>query len=253
MFSKAIVRSPGNSLVNGITSANIGQPDYNKALQQHQQYILALQQCGLEVTVLPADEDYPDSTFVEDTALCTPHCVIITRPGAETRRGEIDSIRKALSSFYTAIEQIQAPGTLDAGDIMMVGSHYYIGVSARTNHEGARQMISILEKYGLTGSEVVLSEVLHLKTGVSYLENNHLLACGEFLESEVFQFFTRLEVDADESYAANSVWVNDTVLVPAGFPKTQAMIEEAGYATIDVDVSEYQKIDGGLSCLSLRF
>lgn len=135
----------------------------------------------------------------------------------------------------------------------MVGEHFYIGLSERTNLEGARQLVTILEKYAMRGSVIELNEVLHLKTGVNYLENNKLLACGEFLERPEFQGFEVLQVTQEEAYAANSLWVNGTVLVPAGHPKTLSMISAAGYQTIDVDVSEFQKLDGGLSCLSLRF
>jgi dimethylargininase len=240
-------------MVNGITSASLGNPDYDLALAQHVDYIKALEACSLDVTVLPADESFPDSTFVEDAALLTPHCAIITRPGAASRRGETGSIRQALSTFYSELETIAAPGTLDAGDVMMVGKHFHIGLSERTNTEGASQLIAILEKHGMSGSVIELEEVLHLKTGVNYLENNKMLACGEFLEKPEFSEFEVLQVSPDEAYAANSLWVNGAVLVPAGHPKTRSMISAAGYPTLEVNVSEFQKLDGGLSCLSLRF
>lgn len=253
MFTKAIVRTPCSALVNGITTASLGRPDYQKALVQHADYIKALKECGLDVTVLPADENFPDSTFVEDVALMTPHCAIITNPGAQSRTEEVQLIKPVVRDFYQSVEAIEAPGTVEAGDIMMVGDHYFIGLSERTNQVGADQMIAILEKHGMTGSIVTLTEVLHLKTGLGYLEDNNLLACGEFLTKEDFQKYNILEVPAEESYAANSVWINDIVLTPKGFPKTKAIIEAAGYKVREVDVSEYQKIDGGLSCLSLRF
>jgi dimethylargininase len=253
MFTKAIVRTPCKAMINGISSANLGRPDYNQALVQHADYVEALKECGLQVTVLPVDENFPDSTFVEDVALMTPHCAIITRPGAPTRTRETESIIPAIREFYTKVEMIKAPGNLEAGDIMMVGEHYYIGLSERTNLAGAQQMIAILERYGMHGSVVEMTEVLHLKTGLGYLENNHLLACGEFLVKPEFQQFNLLEVDPEEAYSANSVWVNDTVLTPKGFPKTRALIESTGYGVRQVDVSEFQKLDGGLSCLSLRF
>ena len=253
MFTKAIVRTPCRALVNGLSSANIGIPDYHKALLQHVDYIEALKECGLQVTVLPADENFPDSTFVEDVALMTPHCAILTNPGAPSRTLETRSILKTISEFYANVELIEAPGNVEAGDIMMVGDHYYIGLSERTNQAGADQTIAILERYGLHGSIVELAEVLHLKTGLGYLENNNLLACGEFLSKPNFQKHHLLKVDPTEAYAANSVWVNGTVLTPKGFPKTRYLIESAGYEVREVDVSEFQKIDGGLSCLSLRF
>jgi dimethylargininase len=253
MFTKAIVRTPCAAIVNGITTANLGVPNYENALKQHANYIEVLKQCGLEVTVLAADEAFPDSTFVEDAALMTPHCAIITNPGASSRTGEVVAMRPVVKQFYDKVESIVAPGCVEAGDIMMVGDHYYIGLSERTNEVGAKQMIAILEKYGMGGSIVTLTEVLHLKTGLGYLEDNNLLACGEFLSKEAFKKYNLLTVDQDESYAANSVWINDKVITPMGFAKTKKLIEDAGYTTIEVDVSEFQKIDGGLSCLSLRF
>lgn len=252
-FTRAIVRTPSQSMVDGLTSAALGKPDYENALKQHAEYIEALKTCALEVTVLPADELYPDSTFVEDVALLTPHCAIITNPGAPSRNGETDNIIPIVREFYEMVECIQSPGTVEAGDIMMVGSHYYIGLSERTNQNGADQMISILEKYGMSASIIHLSEVLHLKTGLSYLENNYLLACGEFLHKPEFHQYQILEVDNDEAYAANSIWINDTVLIPAGFPETRNLIKATGCEICEVDVSEFQKLDGGLSCLSLRF
>ncbi len=253
MFTRAIVRTPCKAMVEGITSADLGVPDYENALVQHQDYIEALKECGLEITHLEADENFPDSTFVEDVALMTPKCAIITNPGADSRRDEIQSIKPVIESFYNDIEIIENPGTVEAGDIMMVGSHFYIGLSERTNQAGAEQMITCLEKYGLTGSIVTLTEVLHLKTGLGYLENNRLLACGEFLSKPEFQQYDILEVAPEEAYAANSVWINGTVLTPKGFPKTKELLLSTGFKIREVDVSEFQKIDGGLSCLSLRF
>lgn len=252
-FTKAIVRKPGRSLIRGLTGAGLGLPDYLTALRQHSCYTEALRGCGLEVRVLEADEDYPDSTFVEDTALLTPRCAIITNPGAPSRRGETVSLRRVLEDHFSLLEEIEAPGTLDAGDIMMAGDHYYIGLSERTNRAGSEQLIEILQKFGMSGSTVPLRGVLHLKTGVSYLENNNLLVSGEFTSNPAFRKFKRIEVPDSESYAANSLWINGRVLVPAGFPVTTRLVREAGYEVIEVEMSEFRKLDGGLSCLSLRW
>lgn len=254
MFSKAIVRTPGKSLINGLTdSSHLGVPDYSQAIIQHQAYIEALKFCGLEVTVLEPCEDYPDSTFVEDVALITPSCAIMTRPGAESRRGEVEHISSLLVSQFKYLETIDAPGTIEAGDIMMVGSHFYIGLSDRTNIQGANQLIALLEKYGYTGSTVELKDVLHLKTGLSYLENNILAICGEFKSDPIFAEFEQIEIPESESYAANCIWVNDNVIMPAGYPATKELLSTTGYKVIEVDVSEFRKLDGGLSCLSLRY
>ncbi|MCK4745580.1 MAG: hypothetical protein KAT15_01020 [Bacteroidales bacterium] len=240
-------------MIRGITSASLGIPDYEVALDQHAKYIEALQSCGLDVLVLEPDSRFPDSTFVEDVALCTSDCAIITNPGAPSRNGERFEMKEILQSYYDIVELIESPGTLDAGDVMMTNRHFYIGVSERTNHEGADQLIHILERYKMTGEKVPMNEMLHLKSGVSFLEQEHLLVGGEFILHPTFKSFHRIKVDPDETYAANSLWINGTVLVPAKFPQTRKKIEQAGYITITLDVSEFQKLDGGLSCLSLRF
>lgn len=256
MFKNAIVRRPCRALVDGITSnPQLGKPDYELALQQHDAYISALKQCGVNVTVLPADERYPDSCFVEDPAVITRKCAIITNPGAPSRNGEKVEIAEAIRRFFSddQIEYIMEPGTLEGGDVMMVGDHFYVGISARTNEEGIRQFIEILEKHGLTGSEVPLEKVLHLKTGVNYLENNNMLVSGEFLHKAEFSKYNRIEIPENEAYAANCIWVNGTVIVPEGYPAVEAAVRSLGYNVLLVDTSEYRKIDGGLSCLSLRF
>lgn len=253
MFSRAIVRTPGKSMVRGLTSASLGPPDYIRALKQHSEYIRALRECGLEVTVLDPDENFPDSTFIEDVALLTAECAIITNPGARSRKGETEGIRQVLKEYYKNIEEVIAPGTAEAGDIMMAGSHFYIGLSERTNENGAVQVIAILEKHGMTGSMVKLENVLHLKTGLAYLEDNNLVACGEFLQKDEFRKYNILEIDENEAYAANCIRINNRVLIPKGYPGARKTIERAGYKIIEIDMSEFRKLDGGLSCLSLRF
>lgn len=252
-FSRAIVREPGPSLIHGITTANLGLPDYQLALKQHKAYVHALTECGLTVIALPPDNDHPDSTFVEDTALLTPKCAIIMRPGAPARREETTGVETVIKEFYPVIERVEPPGTADAGDILMVGDHYYIGLSQRTNPDGAAQIIKILNSQGMTGSTVPLERVLHLKSGVAYLEGNTMVVAGEFKAHPEFSQFNLIPVSDDEMYAANCLWVNGTVLVVAGYPETERAIKDAGRETLVLDVSEFRKLDGGLSCLSLRF
>jgi dimethylargininase len=253
MFISAMVKTPCKNMVNGISHANLGKPDYGLACRQHDQYILALEACGLAVTVLEPDEAFADSTFIEDTCLVTQKCVVITRPGAISRRGETRAVAEAMCGLDRPMACITSPATLDAGDVMMVNDHFYVGLSQRTNPAGAARLEQILNPFGYTVSAIPLTSVLHLKTGVSYLENNCLLAWGEFVNRPEFAAFCLLKVDDTEAYAANSVWINGRVLVPEGCDKTRAMIEAAGYDTIAVNVSEFRKLDGGLSCLSLRF
>jgi len=253
MFKQAIVRRPGQSLVNGITTAGLGQPDYQLALKQHDAYIEALETCGLEVTVMQADEDYPDGMFVEDTALVMPDLAIVTRPGADARRGEIDSINQQLGAFFDNIAHIESPCTVDAGDIMMVDRHFYIGLSERTNEAGAVQMIEHLRRHDFDGSSIAISEGLHFKSSISYLENNNIVVTGELCNKPALAAFNAVVIPEADAYSANSVWINDHVLVPTGFAQTAGAIAALGYHVIELDVSEFRKLDGGLSCLSLRF
>jgi len=253
MYKKAIVRKPCKNIVHGLTTSNLGKPDFELTIKQHSKYVKALTECSLEVIILEPDENFPDSTFVEDTALLTPQCAIICNPGAPSRKEEIVEMRQVLKRYFSTIEQIADPGTVDGGDILRAGTHYYIGISERTNLPGALQLISILNKYSLSGSTIPLHHVLHLKSGVSYLERNDFVVADEFIEKSEFQHFNLIKVEADESYAANCVWINEKVLIAKGFPKTKKAIQKAGYKTIEIDVSEFRKVDGGLSCLSLRF
>lgn len=253
MFKNAIVRRPGKSVVDGIGPGTLGKVNYENALQQHDAYVQALKKTGVKVTIVESLEAYPDSCFVEDTAVLTKRCAIICNPGAPSRNGEQVSIHHALKNFYENVEVINSPGTIDGGDVMMVGDHFYVGLSARTNEIGAKQFIEALRKYDLDGTMVPLQEMLHLKTGLAYLENNNLLIAGEFVENPVFKNFNRIIVPEDEGYAANCIWMNDYVLVPMGYPKVAKAVEDLGYEIIEVDTSEYKKLDGGLSCLSLRF
>lgn len=256
MFRHVIVKTPCAAMIHGITDhPELGAPVYEKALKQHKAYIETLKQCGVDVTVLPPDEAYPDSCFVEDAAILTRHCAVITNPGAPTRKGETPAVEQAVKKFYPEdkIFHIKAPGTIEGGDVMMCGEIFYVGLSARTNEEGVRQLAAILEPFGCKVVGVPLTEVLHLKTGVVYLENGVMLAAGEFLTKPAFEGYTKIEIPADEAYAANCIWVNGTVIVPEGYPKVLAAVQEAGYKTLVCDTSEYRKIDGGLSCLSLRF
>ena len=192
---------------------------------------------------------------MEDPALITRECAIITNPGAASRNGEKYEIIDAIRKFFPEdrIEHITDPGTLEGGDVMMVGDHFYVGRSARTNAEGIRQLTEILAKYGMTCSEIPLEKVLHLKTGVNYLENNKMLVAGEFVTKPDFEKYEKFEIPESEAYAANCIWVNDTVIVPEGYPHVLEAVKSMGYTVLTVDTSEYRKLDGGLSCLSLRF
>lgn len=252
-FTHALVREPGRSLIHGLTTSRLGAPDPAMARLQHQVYVKSLEQCGLKIMRLAAQESFPDGVFVEDTAVIAPPAAIITRPGAPSRRGEEKGIQAALAACFTQIEKILPPGTLEGGDVMRVKNHFYVGISKRTNREGFEQFHQIVATLGYHATAIPLKHFLHLKTGISYLGNNRLLTAGELIGHPHFSTFKPIAVASEESYAANSIRINDFVLLPAGFPKTERAISGAGFKPLAVDVSEFQKLDGGVSCLSIRF
>jgi dimethylargininase len=248
----AIVRAVPASIDAGITSANLGKPDYEKAREQHDRYVGALEGCGLEVNVLRADERYPDSVFIEDTAVVTDRCAVITNPGAAGRRGEVHEVEGVLSGLYENVGRIVSPGTLDGGDVLQVGDHFYIGLTRRTNKEGAEQLSALLRGYGFGASFVELRRFLHLKTGVAYLGGDDLVVAGELVANDEFAGFDRIVVTPEEEYCANCIRVNDRVLIARGCEKTKEKIADRGYEVVELEMSEFRKVDGGLSCLSLR-
>jgi dimethylargininase len=256
MFKHVLVRTPGRALTRGITSSpELGAPDYERALAQHGAYIRAMESLGVGVRVLPPLEEYPDSCFVEDVAVLSEKWAVITNPGAPSRKGETARIIPAIREFYeeARIHRIAEPGTLEGGDVMRVEDTFYVGLSARTNGEGIRQFQEILSPYGSRVVPVALRDLLHLKTAVNYLSDRRILVFGELAAYPDFAGFEKIPVPPEEAYAANCLWVNGSVLVPEGFPQTEGAVRALGYPVLRVDTSEYRKIDGGLSCLSLRF
>lgn len=252
-FNKVIVRKPGKSYVEGLTTSNIGTPEYELLLDQHEDYVKALKKTGVTVEYLESDERYPDSTFVEDTAVLTHDFAIICNPGADTRNDEKNLIEPVIKKDFEKMYYIEAPGTVDGGDVLQADDKFYIGISERTNKEGARQFKNIVESEGYTASIVPLKEFFHLKTGIAYLGDNNMLVAGEFIDHPEFESYNQISVDNDEVYAANCIRVNDYVFVPSGFNKVIAQLDSLGYNVLPLQMSEFQKQDGGLSCLSLRY
>ena len=254
-FTHAIVRAPAPNFAAGVTMAELGAPDVPRALAEHAAYCQALEQCGLTLSWLPEDAAHPDSTFVEDTAVITPHVAVLTRPGHPSRLGEAASIEPALASRF-ALQRIVAPGTVDGGDICEAGTHFFIGVAERTNESGGKQLAAFLDAAGHTTSLVHFTMgpgLLHLKSGVSWVGGRDLVIVESLASHPAFAGWNLLRVPVGEEYAANCVRVNDRVLVPMGFPKTEALLRAHGYDPLPLDMSEFRKMDGGLSCLSLRF
>lgn len=256
MFQKAIVRAPSANFAEGLTTVDLGRPIYERALEQHEAYCLALERCGLDVLRLEAEARYPDATFVEDTAVLTARGAVLTRPGAPSRAGEVAGISTILTETYPELFAIAEPGTLDGGDVCEAGNHFFIGISERTNEAGARQLAGSLSSFGYTASFVDIREVpgiLHLKSGLAWLGDAELVVIEALRNHTEFQRFDLVLVTAGEEYAANCVRVNDQVLIAAGYPTLEGTLQERGYQTFTLDMSEFQKMDGGLSCLSLRF
>jgi dimethylargininase len=252
MFARAIVRGVPETVSAGITTAELGNPDAERAREQHRSYVAALAECGLEVIMLEADERYPDSVFIEDTAVVTDRCAIVTNPGAEERKGEVDEVEKPLEGLYGDVEGITDPGTVDGGDVLQVGDRFFVGLSKRTNVEGAEQLAAILKGYGFGVSFVGLRRFLHLKTGVACLGDDVLVVAGELVEKGEFRGFDKIVVPAEEEYGANCIRINDRVIIAAGYEAAKRGISERGYEVIELEMSEFRKLDGGLSCLSLR-
>ncbi|MGE5176176.1 MAG: dimethylarginine dimethylaminohydrolase family protein [Hyphomicrobiales bacterium] len=254
-FRAAIVRPPGATFAAGLTTAGLGAPDLARARAQHEAVVEALERAGLEVTRLAPDDARPDATFVEDAAVITARGAVLTRPGAPSRRDEPEGVRDAVSALAGPPRAIAAPGTLDGGDVLEAGDRFFIGLSARTNEAGAAQLGTILAGWGYAVTTVDLrarAGLLHLKSGVAAIDERLLVLDPALAEDDAFRGIARIVVPAGERYAANCVRVNDVMLIADGFPEVRRAIAARGIPVVALDVSEFRKMDGGLSCLSLR-
>ena len=253
MFTHAIARKPGKNFAQGLTTTVSAKPPlYELLRKQHETYLGAIRSCGLEVTLLDPLPDYPDAYFVEDTAVITPNVAIITNPGAEARKGEEDFMAPVLAEFRK-IERIVSPGTVDGGDVLQVDNHFFIGLSERTNKEGAAQLGRILESFGNTWSTIEVAAGLHFKSSVNYVGKNTLLVTPDFAEHVELRGYDKIVLENAEAYAANTLLVNEHLLIPAGFPATRQKLEVLGFKIIELETSEVRKMDGGLTCMSIRF
>jgi len=254
-FTRAIVRPPGPTFANGLTSASKGEPDVSLALAQHAAYREALRRCGLDVIELPPSDAFPDATFVEDVAVIVDGHAMLTRPGAPSRRDEVGLIRDKIAALLGRYDAIAEPGTLDGGDVCEAGDRCFVGISDRTNESGADQMGRWLATIGKRLVKVDIRPIrglLHLKSAIAFVG-------GTFVVAPVARALPALSgelaiyVDDDETYAANCIEINGRVLVAAGFPRVTAAFKGRGLDVIELEMSEFEKMDGGLSCLSLRF
>ena len=224
--------------------------DVGAAKKQHAEYVNLLIEFGFDILSLPAEPDYPDSVFVEDAAVVFDELAVIMRPGAESRRGEVDSIAQVLEP-HRDLRYIETPGTLDGGDVLRVGKSIYVGVSERSNQTGISQLKSIVADFGYTVSSVEMQDCLHLKSAVTQVGKNTLLINPEWVNPDVFSDFDLIEVDPSEPFGANALLLGEFVVYPSEYLRTQKRLQDQGIELKTVDVSEIAKAEGGVTCCSL--
>ncbi|MEM7038751.1 MAG: arginine deiminase-related protein, partial [Bacteroidota bacterium] len=237
------VRPPGLDFAQGLTSHAGPGPDYELALNQHAAYCKALQACGVRLVMLDELTGFPDACFIEDTALVLSKAAIMLRPGHPTRQGEVASIAYALGA-HRKLQSIEAPGTVDGGDLVRAEKHIFIGRSARTNAEGAAQLSDLLTEHGYTSSEVPVEEGLHLKSGVSYIGENRLVLTPHFAQNPAFRHFDHIVLQPEEGYAANCIMTQKKLIIADKFPVFQQQLAALDIPFLALDMSEFRKMDG---------
>lgn len=253
-FNSAIVRTPSASVVDGLRAEDRGNPDYKGVKAEHKAYVAALESVGLNVTVLPELEAFPDSIFVEDPALVFTEGAILLNPGAASRQGESQKISPVLHDLFDNVLELPQTGHADGGDVLVTPESVMIGLSARTDKTGATALIKCLHHLGHRGEIVHTPEgVLHFKTDCSLLDEETILVTRRMAQSGIFDAFRKVVLPDGEEPAANAVRINDTVLVSANYKRTIEILDQHGYTVLPVKTSEIQKIDAGLSCMSLRW
>jgi len=226
--------------------------DLQRANAQHQKYEETLQSLGVEVLALPEEPDLPDAVFVEDAAVVLDECAILTRPGADSRKPETESVARALAP-YRRLYPIQAPGTLDGGDVLVVGKRIWVGLATRSNRSAIDQMQAFLEPYGYAVHGVPVSGCLHLKSAVTRVAQDTLLINPAWVDQAAFPGMQFIEVDPAEPYAANALMIEEAILYQPAYPQTLLRLEAAGIHPKLVDQSELAKAEGALTCCSLIF
>ncbi len=224
--------------------------DVHIARAQHHTYVQALKELGCAVLELPAEDDLPDSVFVEDTAVILRDVAILTRPGADSRKPETDSIASALAP-YREIVRIQPPATVDGGDVLVLGKKIYVGMSSRSSLAAVTQMNNLLGKYGYETQGVELRDCLHLKSAVTRVDDETLLINRNWVDIENFEGHKLIDIDSSEPFAANCLPINNSIIYPTAFPKTTSRLEASGYQVQPVNVDELAKAEGAVTCCSL--
>ena len=253
-FSHAMCRSPSSSVTEGLRASNIGDPEYNLFCQQHQSYMTALRATGATVIELEASERYPDSVFIEDAALCIAGVAIVLRPGAPSRFGEAAQLMPELQKVFTKVVTLSGQGYVDGGDVLVTETEVFIGLSARTNQQGFDELASIVEPLGYRAKQInTPKDILHFKTDCGLLDDTTIFSSARLARTGCFAGYNVIEAPEKEIAAANLIRFNDTVFISAGYPATKRILEEHGYNVICLETTEAAKVDGGLSCMSLRF
>ena len=252
-FTHAITRRPGASIVAGLRAVDTGTPDLDLMLSHHADYVAALRVTGATVVELDPLDDYPDAVFVEDTALCLPQGAVVMRPGAPSRLGEAALMQPHLAALYDRVVRIEH-GHIEGGDILVTGHEVLVGRSARTDAAGIAALTALIAPWGHTVREVITPPgVLHFKTDCALLAPDTVLSTARLAASGCFDGYRVVLVPQAEEAAANVIRFNDVVVMPAGFPQTRADIAAAGFHPVEIGNSECARLDGGMSCLSLRF
>ncbi len=250
---RAITRAVSPAIVNCELSFIPRQPiDLHIARAQHRAYEQLLEKLGAHVLSLPPELDLPDSMFVEDPAIVLDELAIIFPLGTESRRPEAASLAQAISKFRK-LEHVTLPGTLEGGDILRIGRKLFVGLTKRSNAEGIRQLAAILLPHRYEVIAVPVTGCLHLKSTVTFLGRNMLLANRAWFDLAPFSGCDWIDVDSSEPHAANALALGDTIIFPASFPQTRAVIEARGFHVTPLDISELQKAESGLTCSSLIF
>ena len=252
-FTHAITRRPAASVTSGLRVEDSGNPNAVQFAADHAQYIAALRATGADVVELPALEDYPDSVFVEDAALCLPQGAIVMRPGAPSRLGEAAEMAPTLRTVYQDVRDI-TDGHIEGGDILVTDREILVGLSARTDAAGVANLRALVADWGWSVRELQTPpDVLHFKTDCGLLDPETVLATSRLSSAGCFDGYRVLLTAEGEEACANCVRFNDVVLFPAGFPQTAEMLRGEGYTLTELPNEQAALIDGGMSCLSLRF
>lgn len=254
MFNHAICRRPGRSVVRGLRASDAGDPDFHAFSREHAAYVEALADAGVEVTLLEPLEAWPDSVFVEDPALCVAGTAIILRPGAPSRFGERDAARAALRQHFDTVIDLGGDGFVDGGDILVTGREVLVGLSARTDSRGVEALSLVMNELGLPMRVIrTPPEILHFKTECGLLDDETVFCTRTLAASGCLSGYRVIECPEGEEAAANLVRVNGVVLAAAGHPGTVGLLAGEGYDVRTVSTAQAARLDGGLSCMSLRF